>query len=202
MIIYGMLTAVMKLLGKRQIGQMQQSEFVTALFLSELACFVVTDPSIPVLYGVLPVLVMLAVEVLVSFGSIRFPRLKRALDEAPSFLMRDGKIDQAEMRKNRVTIDELLSMLRLAGAHDPSEVRDAILEPNGQLSVIPSDKNNTVFAVVEDGRINEKALRMLHKDSAWLLSQLKKPKNAPENLFLVLADKEGIRYIARKGSPS
>ena len=94
LIIYFLMTFAMKILGKRQIGQMQQSEFVTTLFLSELACFVVTDVSIPLLFGVLPVLLMLALEVLISFGSIRFPLLKRSFDEPASFLIRDNRIDQ------------------------------------------------------------------------------------------------------------
>ena len=198
MLIYFMITASMKLLGKRQIGQMQQSEFVTTLFLSELACFVVTDASIPLLFGILPVLLMLVLEVLISFGSVRFPLVKRSFDEVSSFLVRDGKIVQKELKNNRITIEELMSMLRLAGAEDMTAVRDAVLEPNGQLSIIRSDAMETPLAVVEDGRINEKALSFLGRDKTWLAALLSEKQCETQRLFLVLADRNCIRFIAEK----
>lgn len=195
-IIYFLMTAAMKLLGKRQIGQMQQSEFVTTLFLSELACFVVTDVDIPLLFGILPVLLMLTLEVLISYGSIRSPLLKRSFDEASSFLMREGRIVRSELKNNRITIEELLSMLRLAGVSDITQVRDAILEPNGQLSVVRTTDGILPLAVVVDGEINDKALGILGRDREWLNSLLGK-QNA-EDRFLVLADQNGIRFSVGK----
>ena len=198
LIIYFLMTCTMKRLGKRQIGQMQQSEFVTTLFLSELACFVVTDVSFPLLFGILPVLLMLSIEVLISFGSIKVPFIKRLFDEPSSFLIRSGKIDQKEIKKNRITIEELISMVRLAGTEDISMVRDAILEPNGQLSVIKKDASETPFAVIQDGKINHKALTLIGKDQMWLKKVVGKKAPDFEDLFLVLADQNGVRYIVRK----
>ena len=198
LIVYFLLSFSMKLLGKRQIGQMQQSEFITTLFLSELASFVITDPSVPLLFGLLPVLVMLALEVLISFGSVRVPFLKKSFDTPASFLIRDGKLDQKELLNNRITIEELMSMLRLSGAFDISAVRDAILEPNGQLSVIQNDGSATALAVVEDGVVNEKALSLLGRDKAWLRARLREKKAEAEGQFLVCADPGGVRFVAGK----
>ena len=102
------------------------------------------------------------------------------------------------MKKNRITIEELLSMLRLAGEDDIHFVRDAVLEPNGQLSVIRTDAGETSFAVVEDGKLNEKALSYLRRDKAWLNGLLAQTGLRSEQLFLVLADKDGIRFVAEK----
>ncbi|MBQ3866708.1 MAG: DUF421 domain-containing protein [Clostridia bacterium] len=198
MIVYAVLTASMKLLGKRQIGQMQQSEFITALLISDLACSVVTDEDIPLSYGLLPVIFMICFEVMISYGTVKIPFLKRLFDAPGVFLIRDGVLDQKEMMNNRVTIDELLGLLRLAGAPDIAEVRDAVLEANGEMSVSLSDASPASFAVVEDGVINEKALSRIGRDGAWLKRILSEKGKKEKDLFLVCASSKGICYLCER----
>ena len=198
MIVYAVLTASMKLLGKRQIGQMQQSEFVTALLISDLACSVVTDDDMPLSYGLLPVILMICFEVMISYGTVKIPFLKRIFDAPGVFLIRDGVLNQKEMMDNRVTIDELLGLLRLAGAPDIADVRDAVLEANGEMSVSLADSSPGSFAVVEDGVINEKALDRIGRDKRWLNKTLTEKGKSAKDLFLVCASSKGICYLCER----
>jgi len=143
-LIYFFMILSMKLMGKRQIGEMQMSELVTAFFLSELATYTVTDSRIPLLYGIIPILLMICIEVIVSFFAIKNPLMKQIFDFTPSILIRNGEILQQELLKNRLTLDELFSLLRLNGYYDLKKVNFAMLEPNGQLSVIPFAREEAV----------------------------------------------------------
>lgn len=198
LIVYALMIFSMKLLGKRQIGQMQQSEFVTTLFFSELLIFAVTDEEIPLIYGILPFVVMVCLEVIISYCNIRVPSLKRLLDSRPVFLIHDGKIDQQALLENRITIDELHSMLRLSSVCDITNVTEAVLEPNGQLSVVSGDQGPISLSVVQDGQINEKALELLGKNEAWLHQQLKEKGQKVEKLFLACATKDGVNLTVKK----
>ncbi len=193
---------------------MQTSELVAAFFLSELASFTVTNKKVPIYYGLAPILVMLVTEVAVSFLALKIPFIKKALEFSPSVLMRDGTVLEKEMRKNRITLDELLSMLRLNGYYDISKVRFAILEPNGQLSVVPYAKNDSVspedmnlqvpevgfsVAIINDGKINERALSAIGKNKKWLKRILNRENVASEEeVFLLSADYLGNAKVIKK----
>lgn len=215
-IIYFFLIFSMKLMGKRQIGQLQMSELISAFFLSELATYAVTDDSIPILYGIIPVVLLICLEVIVSYLTVKIPLMKKIFDFAPSFLIFEGKVSQKELEKNRMTIDELFSQLRLCGYEDLSQVKFAILESNGQLSVVPfpeaepakiSDLNLCAedsgfsVALINDGMINQKALRILSKNKAWLQDELRKRKIAShEEVFLMVANFSQITHVVLKES--
>lgn len=214
MVIYFYMVFSMKLMGKRQVGEMQMSELVTAFFLSELATYTVTDGNIPLIFGLVPIAVLICIEVIVSFFAIKIPAMKRIFDFSPSLLIDRGKIVEKELLKNRVTLDELLSMLRLNGYYDVRKVNFAILEPNGQLSVIPygADENVTcrdlglkvqdegfTVAVVDDGRVNPKALDLIGKTRKWLYGMMRKEKiKDPKEIFLLASDFRGEVFLIRK----
>ena len=213
-IVYCSMLFAMKLVGKRQIGEMQTSELVAAFFLSELASFAVTNRKIPVYYGLMPIFLMVLIEVLVSYFALKIPIVKRVLEFSPSVLIRDGNVLEKELRKNRVTLDELLSMLRLNGYYDISKVRFAILEPNGQLSVVPFSKNDSLspedivldvpevgftVALINDGKINYKALSAIGRNEKWLKRILNQEKIISEKeIFLLSSDYLGNVKITRK----
>ena len=135
-IVYVVLTVFMRLLGKRQVGQMQVEELVTALLLSELAAFPIADPDIPLLHAAIPVALIVLLELISSCLCTVFPRLNRFIEGAPSILIANGILDQRQMYKCRISPDELLAELRLKDVGDPSAVEWAILEQSGRLSVI------------------------------------------------------------------
>jgi len=178
------------------------SELIAAFFLSELATDILTNESVSFLQGLVPISIMIVLEFTVSFLAIKFPLMKKLFDFSPDFLIKDGKILEKELLKNRVTLDELLSMLRRSGFYDINTVRFAILEPNGQLSVVPFAEYDTPtlqdlsiqtedlgysVAVIDDGKVNEKALALIGKNRKWLQDELRKLKVKNESEVFVLA---------------
>lgn len=215
-IVYFFMLFSMKLMGKRQIGEMQMSELVAAFFLSELATYTITDTDIPLYYGLVPIVVMILIEMLVSFLAVKNPIMKRLLDFSPSIMIREGKVLEKELLKNRLTLDELLSLLRLNGYYDISKVRYAILEPNGQLSVVPYVKHDAItaddlgrevsevgfsVAIIDDGKINQKAMEAIGKNEKWLKRTLNRYGVTSEReVFLLSSDFLGNTKLVRKES--
>ncbi len=214
LIIYLITVFSMQLMGKRQIGQLQLSELVSAIFISELATYPITNSDIPLAYGILPVITLLALEVLLSYFSIKIPLVKKLFDAKPAYLIKRGRIMQNELLKSRITLDELLSQLRQKGTPDPSKVFYAVLEPNGQLSVVPKTqetpptRNDLSISiaeegishlVIEDGHINDTALQDTNKDIRWLEKILKAKGNCKMcDVFVMTVTDDGVVFIARK----
>ncbi len=212
--VYFFMLFSMKLLGKRQIGEMQMSELVAAFFLSELGTYAVTNTKIPLYYGLIPIALMIIIEMIISFLALKNPMMKKIFDFAPSFLIREGEILQKELLKNRMTIDELLSMLRLNGYYDFQKVRFAILEPNGQLSVIPYIMHDSVscndlgiktvesgfsVVVINDGKISKNALDAIGKNENWVKKIFDQSHICSEkDVFLLLSDFLGNWKLVKK----
>ena len=134
----------MRLMGKRQIGQLEVTDFVTTLLLSEIATLPLEDPDIPIINALIPMITLLTFEVVSSTILCRTPRLKNLFSSRPGFLIRNGKLEQKEMIKNRISPDELMSELRQNGYTELSEVAYAIIEQDGTLTVIPRSENRAV----------------------------------------------------------
>lgn len=127
----------MRLMGKRQIGQLEVSDLVSTLLLSELAALPIENHDIPLLYSVIPTVLLMSIEIFTAALQGRFPKLKNLFSPRPSILIRMGQPDFAELKKCRMSSDELLIALRKSGTTDISEVAYAILEQDGNVSVIP-----------------------------------------------------------------
>ena len=213
-IVYFLLLFSMKLLGKRQIGEMQMSELTAAFLISEFATDAIKDTDNPLYFALLPVIMMALIEVAVSFLAVKNPILKRVFDSTPSILIRDGVVQEKVLLKNRITIDELLSFLRLSGFYDLNRIQYAILEPNGQISVVPYARFDAVscddlglpaqedgfsMAIIDDGKINQKALRAIGKNEKWLKRVLNQSKVTSEKeVFLLSSDFSGNWKIVKK----
>ena len=209
-LIYSILTFFMRFLGKRQVGQLEIGEFVSTLLLSELAAFPIADPNIPLTFAILPVTLIVLFEFLTSCLCARFPFFKKMFDGCPAVLIRKGKLDEKALFKARFSPDELLSQLRLKNVANPTDVDYAILEQNGQLSVIlkkplqnltPQDVGmapaNEGYAtpIVICGRINYSAL-----DAAQMTKKvlLKKLKGTPlKDVLLFTIDDGGNEYLVK-----
>ena len=136
-ILYLLIIAGVRLMGKRQVGELEPSELVLSLIIADLAAVPMQDFGIPLLTGVVPILTLLALTMMFSVLTMKSVRFRALLCGRPSVIIRRGKIDQGEMRRNRLTVDELLEELRCQGYGGPAGVAYAILETNGQLSVLP-----------------------------------------------------------------
>ena len=206
-----------RLMGKRQVGQLQLSELVSAFFLSELATFAVTDPNVPLSYGLIPVATVIALEILISFLSIKLPFVKKLIDNPPSILIQKGKLNQKEMEKSRVTLGELMSQARQNGIGDLASVDYAVLESNGSISILPKAKTQPpsaedlrlsvtdqgiAHALIIDGKTDESTLKHLNKTSVWLTRELKKAKlSSPKEVFLLTVSDTDEVFVIRKESP-
>lgn len=185
-IIYIALIASMRLMGKRQVGELQVGELVVTLMLSELAVLPVTDRRIPVIHSVAAILLLLSVEVIVSFLETKVGFMKKLLGGSPALLIDRGRIRTDQLSAHRIEAEELLSELRLKGVFDAGEVKYAVLEENGKISVLTDGA--FAWAAVVDGKVQEAG-----KGAAE--AALRARGIPPEDVFLMTYDGEG-RYTA------
>ena len=213
-IIYFALLLAMRLMGKRQLGEMELSEFVVASLIADLAAHPLQDVGIPLTNGLVPILTLFCFEILIAGLSMKSIRLRTLLFGRPSVLVRRGVIDQREMGLNRFTADELMQELRKQGLFDISQVEYGILETDGRLNVIPypaglpataeqlgirTDDGGCPLIVVSEGRTLEKNLRALGRDDAWLRDELqKKGHKDAKGIYLMTVNQKGQSYIAEK----
>lgn len=213
-IIYIVLIGTMRLMGKRQLGELEVSELVTTLLISEIAASPIADPSIPVIYAVIPLITILTLEITLSIILLKCPRLKNVASARPSILIRHGKLDQKELRRIRISIDELISEIRQTGLSSFAEVDYAILEQNGKISVIPRKnaqpptaadldlqvtESGIVHAIIEDGVVNRYNLTLLSLEDGWLEARLaEKALAASEVFFLGIDDSGALHWIERE----
>ena len=202
-LLYIVLIAVVRLMGKRQIGQMEASEFVVTMLIANLMAIPMQDGGIPLYSGVVPVLIVLGMELLLSGLSLRSIRIRRWLCGKPVILMENGKILQNNLRRTGVTLDELTSHLREKEVLDLSSVQYAILETNGNLSVFPYPKEKPASArdagvmvrqqflpitIIEDGCLLRKNLPLAKKDEAWLEKVLSQYNATVQTTWLLSVD--------------
>ena len=212
-LIYILLTATLRLMGKRQIGELEISELVSTLLLSELASAAIGDPSMPLTFSLLAILLIVALEFFISNIKNRAPFLKKVFDGTPSVLIKRGRIDQKELRRMRISVEELFSAFRLQGIGIPEDVYYAVLEQNGQLSVVlraekspltPSDagekpvERGMAHALIVDGKISPAALAFCGKDETWVKQVCRKHKTAVSDVFLLTVDDSEQISIIKK----
>ncbi len=138
-ILYILLTSMMKLMGKRQIGEMQLSELVTTVLLSELAVLPVTDNDIPLLHGIIPVLMISSIEVLISFFSLKSKRFRVFLNGDPIVLYENGAFNRKNLLKARMSKEDVEAQVRINGFENLEMVKTVILERTGKMSVLPNN---------------------------------------------------------------
>ena len=215
-ILYLVLIAVIRLMGKRQIGQMEPSEFVVTMLVANLASIPMQDGAIPIYSGVVPILTVLGVELVLSSLSLKSIWLRRLLCGKPVILIENGKILQENLRKTRVTLDELSGHLREKDVLDIRAVQFAILETNGNLSVFPYPKERPAsardagiqarkqylpYTVVSDGRLLSDNLRLSGKDNAWLQRVLQGHNVTLEQTWLLTVDAaDQVVFYRKEGS--
>ncbi len=212
LIVYFALLLSMRLMGKRQLSELELPELAVAVLIADLGAHPLQDIGIPLLNGLLPIAVLFCCEVLLSGAAMRSPKLRSALFGRPSFLIEDGRINQREMRRCRFTPDELMEQLRSKNITDLSEVQYAILETDGELNAVlyppyrpatagdlglePAGSGYPVI-VINDGRVLSGNLKYLGRDEAWLTRELARRSIAsPAGAYLMVADKSGVIFCA------
>lgn len=202
LIIYVSLIATMRFLGKRQIGEMQISELVTTFLLSDLASVPLTNAAVPLSFAFVPIITLVCMEVILSFLPTKISFFKKMLDSTPSIIIAKGKIDRREMARMRMTLDDLLREMRIAGYFSADEIEYAILEPNGKLSFLQKQNAPAVqgmaHPIIIDGKTTDYALAAAGKSREWLAQELKKRNVSENGIFLMTVDDGGKTKITLK----
>ena len=206
-VLYLFIIVGIRLLGKHQIGQLEPSELVLTLIIADLASVPMQDNGIPLLAGLIPIMVLLALSSILSALCTKSIRFRALLCGKPSIVVENGQVMEAELRKNRLTIDELLEELRIQGYADFKSVKFALLETSGQLSVLPFAADKPVTAaqmgvstqetglpvvLISDGRLLEHNLKGAGYEHNWLEKQLAAHGlHSPRQAFLLTVDEGG-----------
>lgn len=206
-ILYILVVVVMRLMGKRQIGQLEPFELVIAIMISDLASLPMQDLRIPLIHGIIPIITLLVLQSLITLLELKSEKFGSILTGTPSILIEHGKINIKELRNQRMGFNDLIEKIRLCGYYNISDVEYAILETSGQLSVIPKSKvtpatredlnivrpeEDLPVTLILDGKIHGHNLAIINKDTNWLYTQLKANNISSEKeVFLATLDSSG-----------
>lgn len=212
-ILYIIVLIVMRLMGKREIGQLQPFELAISIMIADLASVPMTELGIPITNGIIPILGLLIMHMLISIINMKSLKMRTIMSGQPSLLIYRGKIDEKVLRKERLTLNELEEKLRSNNVFNLGDVEYAILETNGEVTVIQKPEKRNVIAedlnispeyegisydLVIDGKIMEKNLKSIGKDKKWLIAQLKKFDAKPENTLIATMDGKNEFFCQKK----
>ncbi|MCD7760634.1 MAG: DUF421 domain-containing protein [Clostridiales bacterium] len=213
-VLYLLIIAGIRVMGKKQVGELEPTELVLAMLISDLAAVPMQDFGIPLLFGVVPIITLLCLTMILSVLTVKSRRLRLLLCGRPSILVEKGKLLQRELNRNRMTPEELLEELRLQGVTDLSLVRYAILETSGRVSVLlyadrqpvtarqlslAPEESGLPLTVIEDGHVRRENLRRRGLNLAWLEKELSR-QGVPsaKEVYLMTVDENMGVYLARK----
>lgn len=204
-LLYFVILFIFRAMGKREIGELSILDLVVFIMLAEMAAISIEDTSKPLLHTAVPMIVLVAIQILLAIFSLKNQTFREIVDGKPSVLINKGKIDKSEMRKQRYNLDDLLVQLREKKIKNVADVEFAILEPSGKLSVFEKtkDENSTMahfpFPVIMDGKIQENQLQQMGKTTLWLRQQLK-IQGYPDvkYIFYCALKDDGTFYIEEK----
>lgn len=215
LILYAVVIVSLRIMGKRQLGELQPSELVVAIMISDLASVPMQSVEIPILSGVVPVLTLLVAEVVTSQLSLKSRAARKFLSGEPSIVIYNGQVSEKEMRRLRFNINDLMEELRLNNCHNISDVEVAVIETSGKLSVIPKDtarpatveditsgeirQDGLPCLLIMDGELNSYELKRSGKDEKWLEKELKRQKAGNiRDVFIASLDAQGELFVQLK----
>lgn len=212
-VIYVIVLIVMRLMGKREIGQLQPFELVISIMIADLASIPMADTGIPIFNGIVPILGLLVMHLLISIINLKSVKLRKIICGKPSILIYRGRIDEKALKKERFTINELQERLRGDNVINIGDVEYAILETNGQVTVIQKPNKRTAipedfnimpeyegipYDLVLDGKVMKENLKAIGRDYKWLRKEVNKFKIEPEDALIVTFDGKGQIFCQKK----
>ena len=216
-ILYLIIIFALRIMGKRQLGELQPSELVTTILISNIATLPIEDTEIPMAVGIVPIFTLMCFEVFTSFLVLKSKRARQIITGNPVIVIRDGKIQQKELERLRLNIDDIMTQLRTQDVFDIEEVSFAIVETTGTLSVYKKFSARNVTAemlelkgdsaddappmiVISDGKIIENALEICNLRKEWLNGTLEKNNLRPQDIFLMSCDRRANYTIVVRES--
>lgn len=212
-VLYLIVLVVMRLMGKREIGQLQPFELAISIMIADLASIPMTEIGIPIFNGIVPILGLLVMHLIISLINLKSLKAREIICGKPSILIYRGKINEKELKKERFTINELEERLRGNNVVNLGDVEYAILETSGQVTVIQKpEKRNTIpedfniipeyegipYDLVVDGKVMNKNLKAIGKNYNWLKKQVEKFDIKPEEALVVTIDGKGQIFCQKK----
>ena len=213
LILFAATVIFLRLMGKRQIGQLQPYELVIIIMISELAAIPMQNTSIPIINGLIPIFTLFAAHVTLSFLSLKSESARGIICGRPSVLIENARLMEKEMRKLRYNINDLLEQLRDKNVSNISDVEFAILETSGNLSVILKSEKRPIqpgdlgiapgheslpVTLVTDGKVNHKNLRKIDQDMDWLEKEFRKKGTTSKKVFYAHQDAQGQLFFQNK----
>src|SRR5699024_2393603 len=174
LIFYIIIVIVMRVMGKREVGELGIIDIVVFLIIAEVAAFALDSPDEKMIEAIVPIIVLVAIQLISSQISLKSKLFRDAVDGEPSLLIRDGIIMEKELRSQRYNLDDLFQQLREQRVGSIRNVTYAFLEPSGNLSVFTKEDIQPAITLISDGEIQRDHLQLIQKSEAWLLEQLKK----------------------------
>lgn len=214
LMLYFFVVLSMRLMGKKQIGQLQPFELVTTIMISELASLPMSDTKIPLISGIIAIATLLMLQCSISLLQLKSEFSRKLFCGEPSILIKDGKIDIDELKRQKFTINDLMEELRLNGYFNLGDIEYAILETSGQISIIPksdvenvkrsdlkikSQQESLPVTLILDSKVNMQNLKLINKNLEWLKGQLRKNNiQSEKDVFLALMDSNGKFYFQKR----
>ncbi|WP_404444017.1 DUF421 domain-containing protein [Sutcliffiella horikoshii] len=182
--LYVLILIIFRVMGKREIGELSVLDLVVFIMIAEMAVMAIENPKDPLIHSLLPMFLLMGIQILLAFVSLKSQRFRDLIDGKPSVIINNGKIDEEAMKKQRYNFDDLLVQLREKNVKNVADVEFAILEPSGKLSVfeketkreeetIPDEEGSMNLPLIMDGVIQEEHLKNIGKTNLWLRQQLR-----------------------------
>ena len=198
-LVYLILNIMLKLMGKRQIGELEVNELVSALLISEIAAIPISDTDAALLPSMIPIIFVSALEVIVSVIKNRSAKVKKIVEGIPSYIIYKGRLRQNALRENRISINEVMTDMRIQGIGDIRDIEYGILESNGKISFLKKeDKLNISQTLVLDAEIDQNNIRELGINEEWIHNQLKNQGLKIDDVFLLTISDDKSVYIIEK----
>ena len=217
-ILYIVITFSLRLMGKRQLGELQPSELVVTILISNIAAIPVEDSSVPMIMGIVPILTLVCLDVIMSGFMLKFANVRKLMIGSPRIIISEGKILQNEMKRLRYNVDDLMEAMRNQQIFDVNEIQYAIVETAGKINFLlkkdfqPAEKrdlsgsgkssgsssNNPPSVIIRDGERDREQMKLLGLGGSWLTRILREKNLSEKNVFLMTADKNGKFNIIEK----
>ena len=212
-ILYVLIIIAVRVMGKRQIGELQPSELVITILISEIVAIPMQENGLPLINSIIPVFLLVAFEIIVSVLNMKSEKFRKILSGNPLIIIRDGRLDQKQMKRVRFTVDDLMESLRQKNIFDISEVQYAIVETNGTLTVLSKPQKRVVTAemmnaavqdngipcvIINDGRVIEKSFEECEMNYEILNKTLKDNSLEAKSVLIMTADKSKNFVIIKK----
>lgn len=202
--LYLLIVFSLRLMGKKQLGELQPSELVTTIMISNIATLALEDSSTPMLMGVVPILMIVCLDVIMSGILLKSTAVRKAVSGTARVIIANGQIDQKEMKNLRYTIDDLVEAMREQGIFDISQVQYAIVETTGKINFMQKEDppQDPPEIIIHDGEINSDGLRRTKLGEGWVRQILKENNTEISNVFIMSADSNGCYQIVNKNDIS